>query len=608
LFLYDIEERQVQQLTNDGFTELHPAWAPNGRYIAVATDRHNETDLGSLAYGRLRLALIDPVGGRTRAVPDLGPGARMINPQWSADSRSLFFIGDVDGVSDVFRLDLARGVFDQLTRVRTGISGITTRSPALTVSPVTNAVVVTVFEQDGYQLVQLDRSRVESYQRLSADEVIATEPMGSTEGGILPPTTQSPAPLVDEMLADGITGLPGPNAGAPFVSRYRPRFALEGVGIPSAGVSAGTNGAAVGGGVSVFWGDLLARRRLGVAMQAQGRVQDVGGQLFYLNAVSRWNVFASLGRTPFATATSVAGPARVRDGAGNVVDVNVIESGVSRTLLHQATFGAQYPFSRTRRVEFSAIGNRVTQDFDVTRQIVNVNTGQLLDRRRLRGNVGDPLQYAEWSAAFVGDNAVFGATSPLVGWRYRLEMTQTTGRTTFTGVTVDGRWYQPVWHGSLAVRGMHVGRYGRDAELGLLAPIFLGAGTLVRGYTAESIADRECLRVSVAGNCSAFDRLLGSRMFMASAEYRLPVSRLGGGALGIELAPFVDAGLAWNAGQSLALRPQQLSAPLDALRRPVVSAGMSARVSAGSVIFEFFHARPLQRGGSVFGVNVAPGW
>ena len=607
LFLYDIEEGRVQQLTNDGFTELHPAWAPNGRYIAIATDRHSETDLGSLAYGRLRLALIDPVGGRVRAVPDLGAGARMINPQWSADSRSLFFIGDSDGVADVFRLDLARGVFDQLTRVQTGISGITTRSPALTVSTATNAVVVTVFDRDGYQLVQLDRSRVESYQRLSADEVLATEPALQEPGGILPPST-SPAPLVDAMLADGATGLPGPTAGAPFVSRYRPRFALEGVGIPSAGVSAGTNGAAVGGGVSVFWGDLLARRRVGVALQAQGRVQDVGGQLFYLNAVSRWNVFASLGRTPFTTASSVAGRTRVRDAAGNMVDVTVIESGVSRTLLHQATVGAQYPFSRTRRFEFSAIGNRVTQDFDVVRQVVREGNGQVLDRRRLSGSAGEPLQYAEWSAAFVGDNTVFGATSPLVGWRYRVEMTQTTGRTTFTGVTLDGRWYQPAWRGSLALRGMHVGRYGRDAELGLLAPIFLGAGTLVRGYTAESIANRECLRVPAADRCDAFGRLLGSRMLVGSAEYRLPLTRLGGGALGIELAPFVDAGLAWSAGQSLAVQPQPLSAPVEAIRRPVVSAGTSLRISAGSVILEIFHARPLQRGGSVFGLNVAPGW
>jgi hypothetical protein len=97
-------------------------------------------------------------------------------------------------------------------------------------------------------------------------------------------------------------------------------------------------------------------------------------------------------------------------------------------------------------------------------------------------------------------------------------------------------------------------------------------------------------------------------MLVGSAEYRLPLTRRGGGALGIELAPFVDAGLAWSAGQSLAVQPQPLSAPVEAIRRPVVSAGTSLRISAGSVILEIFHARPLQRGGSVFGLNVAPGW
>lgn len=608
LFLYDLSERRVQQLTNDAFTELHPAWAPNGRYIAVATDRHGETNLSTLAYGRLQLALVDPVGGRVRAVPDLGGRARMINPQWSGDSRSLYFIGEVDGVGDVFRLDLSRGAFDQLTRVRTGISGITVRSPALTVSPATGAVVVTVFDHDGYHLVALDPARVESHQRVADDEVVSTEPIAQGQGGVLPPNTASPAPLIDDMLADGTTGLPGPTAGAPFISRYRPQFGLEGVGVPAAGVSAGANGSAVGGGLSVFWGDLLARRRLGVAVQAQGRVQDVGGQILYINAVSRWNVFTSLGRTPIPSATSAAAPIRVRDGAGNVFDATVFESGITRTMLHQATVGAQYPFSRTRRFEVAATGTRVTQDFDITRQVVSNSTGQLLDSRRARGRAGDPLQFTQWSAAFVGDDAVFGATSPLAGWRYRVELSQTTGRVASTGVTLDGRWYQPMLGGTLALRGMHVGQYGGDAALGMLAPSFVGTGTFVRGYAAESLAEDECLRPSAPGGCQAFSRLLGSRIAVANIEFRLPLERLGLRVFGIELAPFLDAGLAWQAGDALSVTPRQLSRAGDAVRRPILSHGISTRVNVGPIIVEVFHARPWQRRGSVIGVNLAPGW
>ncbi len=609
LFLYDLAERRVQQLTNDAYTELHPAWAPNGRYIAVATDRHDETDLPRLAYGRLRLALVDPVGGRVRAVPDLGSGARMINPQWSADSRSLYFVGEVEGVADVFRLDLARGVFDQLTRVQTGVSGITARSPALTVAVATNTVVVTVFDHDGYQLVVLDRSRVEGYQRLAADEVPITAPIRQGMGGVLPPITASPSPLVDAMLADGAEGLPGPTAGAPFITRYRPRLGLEGIGVPSAGVSAGTYGTAVGGGLSLLWGDLLAKRRLGLAVQAQGRVQDVGGQLLYLNAVSRWTLFTSLGHTPVTSAVSSAGVVRARDAAGNPLDVVLSETGLARTVVQEAAAGAQYPFSRTRRVELAATGTRLTQSVDLTRQVADPRTGRVLDRQRVRGGAAPPLQYARWSVALVGDDAVFGATSPQAGWRYRVELSQTAGPTSYAGVSTDGRWYRPVWRGTLALRGMHVGRYGRDAARDALTPLFLGTGTLVRGYTAESIAWQECARSVSLERCAAFDRLLGTRMAVANAELRLPLDRLGVGGVALEVAPFVDAGLAWRAGDAVGLSPGALSRRGDAVRRPVLSQGVSVRLNLGVLILEAFHARPLQRaGGGVFGINLAPGW
>jgi hypothetical protein len=609
LFLYDLRERRVQQLTNDAFTELHPAWSPDGRYIAVATDRHEETDLETLAFGRLRLALVDPVGGRVRPLPALGERTRMINPQWSADSRTLFFVGDQDGVADLYRLDLSRSRFDQLTQVRTGISGITARSPAMTVASATNAVVVTLFEQDGYQLRLLDPQRVESYQRMPVQDGGIRPSGGGDDGGVLPPLQPSPAPLVDVMLADGTAGLPGPTAGAPFIRPYRPGFALEGVGLPAAGVSAGANGNAVGGGMSVFWGDLLARRRLGVAVQAQGRVQDLGGQLLYVNAVSRWNVFATAGRTPIPTAVSALVPVQLRDGAGESIDALVVENGIARTILHEAAVGAQYPFSRTRRLEVATSGTYITQDIDVTQTLVANGTGRLLDRRRARGRGGDPLAYTQWTAALVGDDAVFGATSPQAGWRYRLELSQTTGRTAFTGVTADARWYHPMWRGTLAFRGMHVGRYGRDAALGLLSPVTVGAGTLVRGYDPESLVRQECGNAGRFGRCEAFDRVLGTRMGVANMEYRVPVNRIGLGPLAIEVAPFVDAGVAWRANDAVSLSPRALSRRDDPVRRPVLSPGVSTRINVGVLILEVFHARPLQRaGGGVFGLNLAPGW
>ena len=65
---------------------------------------------------------------------DAGIGATHLNPQWSADDRKLYFIGDPDGVANVYRVDLASREVDQITNVATAVSCITPTGPALSVS------------------------------------------------------------------------------------------------------------------------------------------------------------------------------------------------------------------------------------------------------------------------------------------------------------------------------------------------------------------------------------------------------------------------------------------------------------------------------------------
>ena len=70
--------------------------------------------------------------------------------------RTLFFISDQDGFSDIYRLNLASGAVTRVTKVATGVSGITETSPALTVSPTTGRMLFTVFQGQGYGIYGLD--------------------------------------------------------------------------------------------------------------------------------------------------------------------------------------------------------------------------------------------------------------------------------------------------------------------------------------------------------------------------------------------------------------------------------------------------------------------
>ncbi|MFO8098412.1 MAG: peptidase S9, partial [Salinibacter sp.] len=121
----------------------------------------------------------------------------------------------------------------------------------------------------------------------------------------------------------------------------------------------------------------------------------------------------------------------------------------------------------------------------------------------------------------------------------------------------------------------------------------------------------ECF--SETGRCGSLERLIGTRVAVASAEVRLPF--LGTEQLGLinfpylptELSLFVDAGVAWTAEEAPVVKWSR-----DADERvPVVSTGISARMNVlGSIILEVFYAQPYQRPekGGFIGVNLLPGW
>src|SRR6266496_1081019 len=109
LFTYAIESGQLQRLTDDLYADLEPAWSPDGSQIAFVTDRFT-TSLAELSYGDYQLAVIDArPGGQIRQLPHL-EHAKHINPQWSPDGKSLYFLGDPGGGYAVQAIDDLRAL------------------------------------------------------------------------------------------------------------------------------------------------------------------------------------------------------------------------------------------------------------------------------------------------------------------------------------------------------------------------------------------------------------------------------------------------------------------------------------------------------------------
>src|SRR5262249_51233979 len=118
---------------------------------------------------------------------------------------------------------------------------------------------------------------------------------------------------------------------------------------------------------------------------------------------------------------------------------------------------------------------------------------------------------------------LFGPTSPILGQRYRFEVSPTFGGLRYTAVLADYRRYlMPVRPVTLAGRLLHYGRYGSGGADRRITPLFIGYPSLVRGYDVNSFSASECGRTG-APTCPVFDQLVGSRIAVGNLEVRLPL-------------------------------------------------------------------------------------
>ena len=592
LFLFELSSGMTRRLTNDLFADLQPSWSPDGSAIVFVTDREGPvpegvesgSDFRRLSHAPLRLGVVDATSGRVQVLPAIA-GAKHISPQFSADGRSILFVSDRGGYSDIYRLEIENGAIFQVTKAAAGVSGISEFSPALSVSRGTGTAAFSVFEQGGLMLATLGQTELTGERLPALNAVPATAAL--LPGGAVNGKT------VQGYVTDYSTGLPADTA---YNQRaYKAGLKLAYIGPPSLGVSVGGPfGTQVGGAASAYFSDILGNHFLGVGLQASGSLRDIGGQVLYVNSERRWTWGASAERSPYLYALGTTGG-----------------TGYEYVLAHIAVTGAsvltQYARNTTSRFEMSAGYQRYDYYFEQR---------SLLVEDAFQVEAPPSLSLGRASFAYVGDDASNGFTSPFAGTRYRFEASPTIGSLNYQTYMADMRKYLFMRPFTLAFRGLHFGRYGRDGDSDRIGAVFLGDPMLVRGYSYDSFDASECSEGSGSlqgSSCPEFDRLLGSRVGVANVEFRIPI--FGAGGLGIiqsafpplEITPFFDAGIAWTGSSSPVFEFNSNSSD----RTPVMSAGVTSRLNMfGFAILEVFYARPFQRPGrsGVWGFMLQPGW
>ncbi len=587
LYKMNVSTKEITQLTDDRFTVLHPAWSPDGKTIAYVTEHQEDTDFGKLTYGNVGIGLYNVETG-TIERPDYLGNAMHTNPQFSPDGERLYFIASPDGVANIYRYSFVSDEVEQITNIATGTSGITFLSPALTVARDTERVLFSVFDEGNYNVYAIEPEEVEP--------VLVQESDGNPAYiGYLPPSEAVGQGFVENYLADVEGGLV---ATTEFPSQnYSPRLELDFIGSTGVGVSVGGPfGTGVFGNASFFFSDMLGDHNLFTVIQAQGSFRDIGGTVTYTNLSSRFNWGASVSRIPFLSGFTYfeqtdQGP--------------VMNRRLDRMFINRAQLLGNYPFNTSRRLELRGGFSHIAFRFEEERFLPG-QFGQRSGSETRIVDSPDPFNLFETSIAYVGDSSFFGFTSPVRGERFRFEASGNLGSIQFYQLLADYRRYFQVSRNlTLAFRGMHIGRYGADAEDQILRPIFLGQPQFIRGYNIFSLQ---------AGEFNQLGHLLmGSRIGVANIEARIPL--LGFDRFGLinfpflptELSFFVDGGLAWDSDRTPQLRFEERSPD----QIPIFSAGMSARFNVlGALIVEAFYVQPFQRPdrGAHIGFQISPGW
>jgi Tol biopolymer transport system component len=600
LFIYDLQAGTTRRLTNDAYSDLHPDWSPDGRSLAFVTDRFS-TRLSTLDVGNQQLARFDIGSGAIRPIVG-GSAGKNINPQW-VDDNTLVFVSDRNGISNIYRTDVDGLGASPVTNIHTGVTGITSLSPAISYAPGARRLVFSVFENDRYNIYAADNPA-------SADALTkAAASVSELQAAKLPPLKR----VSDQVMAlneNPTIGLP--NARNPQVEPYKAGLQLDFVGQPTIGVGMNAYGGFAGGGLAFGWSDMLGNHNLAASLQINsgfggfgGTLRNSGGMVQYANLSRRWNWAVTGGQMPYLAGGFSSGLVATEGGV-----IGVEQTTLFRQVERSATGMAAYPFNSSQRFEVSAGFTNISFDQEVETVAFDPVTGSVLGRETQSLPSAPGLNLGVASAAFVSDTSSFGATSPINGERYRFQWSPTVGTLRYNGVLADyRRYFMPASFYTLAARVLHFGRYGRDGQDSRLIPLYLGYPEIVRGYDFNSFGPEECSATATSA-CPEFDRLLGSRMLVANLEFRFPLLRPFTGVspnmygpVPVEVGVFADAGVAWNRGE----RPKWFGGS----REGVTSAGFLVRVNVlGFAIAQIDYAKPFERSrrGWVWQFSLSPGF
>lgn len=604
LYTVKADGTNLTQLTKDRYGDMQPQWSPDGKTIVFASDRGPDTDFEILKIGKWKISLYDVASGDIALLPN--QGGLNINPQWAPDGKSIAFLSDRTGTSNLFLYDLTDKQHYQLTNVAGSINAVAEYSPAITWARGADVLAFVYYEKNDNTVWKMSNPRGLKKQPFVTTSVvaqggaIAPASGAATPGGtpvvVAPPVASAPPGTPPVFVALPAAGLQDTSATRRSVyraplqgprlsndlpasnlaqlsssvsitammdsfnfalpdstrfkdSKYKVRLMPEYISQPSIGYQQGGFGQGAYGGTTIVLGDLLGDHRLAISGSLNGQLADASLYLGFTNLSRRLQYETGFVNQPISYLSGQ-----------NYTDVNgdgtVIQEDLDLTrLVIREVYGTMlYPLNRFTRFEFGARFDNIDQQ--VTRYSQQYSAfGQTGYDRAPTRNLAS-VTYVAPFLAWVTDNTLNGMLySPLMGKRIRLQVQPTIGGWKYVDYLVDARRYVPIVFNYLTLATRFTASVATGRDEGRF-PKYIGRTDYIRGYNRELISNTtQCtgLPSDDGSGCNGTETI-GSRVAFANVELRFPVLRLLN--TGLPLPPieglfFYDAGVAWTKGQEL---------------------------------------------------------
>jgi len=592
LFDLDANRRELLPHMDEG-RNISPQWAPDGRSLAFVSNR---TGIANIFLYEL--------GGDVYQLTDLFTGAQSATPlspalSWARDVDRLAFVYFEAQNNDVYTIQNPRSL---------------KRAPWRPVAPENEPIAARIDAALGANAPPPPDSIFRAQDSLLAREDSALgrpDPGDAVANRAPPPDTAAPAaPGVPQAKEGGsiyrtpsgfraaaqapvltdtagrrradmtVTGLLDsaslflPDTSDFTVGPYKRKFTPESSARPSVGYTRDNFGNGIYGGGAIQFGDMLGNEQLIFAGYINGSLNQGDFLAAYANLGSRINWAVGFQQVPtYYVLNPIIIPNNPAPGYFQYVTS-------TRLITSRQLFGrAFYNINRFQRIEMGlSLGQ---YDEGILSYIQTYDpAGFPIDAPFSEEFYFAGQRAATPSIALVYDATFMGWIGPLFGTRYRFEVAQTLGGWNVSQFLADYRKYIPVKGPVLlAARALYSGRRGEDA---FRSRWYLGSTNLVRGYTSGSFYRNEC----PVGFCPEINNLIGTEIAVGNLELRFPLvnSFLGMGPQGLPYVDgvlWIDYGVAWNQGQTIAFSQDPNASPEERLntRVPVTSLGVGLRMN-----------------------------